>query len=136
VQTDVRNLRHPIRVTIDDETVELVTSGYLAAAVGRTPRTIRNWRALNLLPPAPFVLHFKSFSRRRWLYPLDFVDAVAEIAAVCEIGRRMRRDRWLQWEQMVDEAEEQFISPLLGSGVTGPIHLRSLHRGSAGLPKH
>jgi len=135
MQAHVRNLRHPIRVTIDGETVELVTSGHLAAAVGRTPRTIRNWRAMNLLPKPPFVLHFKSPGACRWLYPADFVKAMAEITASGVIGNRMPKDRWDEFESMVDAAEEEFISPLL-HGVTGPIKLRSAPRRSGGLATH
>ena len=88
---------------------------------------------MNLLPPAPFVLHFKSFSKRRWLYPLDFVDAVADIAECCNIGRRMNKDSWFQWEQMIDAAEEEFILPLFGPGVTAPVHLEPLREKRPGL---
>lgn len=87
---------------------------------------------MNLLPKPPFVLHYNSLCKRRWLYPADFVEALAEIASCGVIGKRMDHDKWWTFEQMVDEAEAEFITPLLGPGVTGPIHLRLVRRGRAG----
>jgi len=136
VSAHIRNLRHPVEVEIDGRRYSLVTTGYLAAAIGRTPRTVRLWQEQSLLPRAPFVLHFKSPYARRWLYPAEFVDAVADIAAVCETGKRMDKSKWDSWEKMIDDAEEEFISPLLGLGVTQPIRLEPVKKGSGALPKH
>jgi len=122
-------LRRPISAAIRGQKCELLTSGHLAHAVARTPRTIRAWQQMNLLPKAPFVLHPESFRNRRWLWPSDFVDAMVEIAESGVIGTRLDYRSWDLFERMVDDAEGQHILPLLGEGVTRPVPLVSSMRG-------
>ncbi len=82
-------LRRPIPAVISGQECQLLTTGHLAHALGRTPRTIRTWRAMNLLPKPPFVIHAQSLRSRRWLWPSGFVNALAEIADSGRILGRM-----------------------------------------------
>src|ERR1700693_1226230 len=112
--SEVAFLRRPIPAVIRGQRCDLLTTGHLARAVGRTPRTIRNWGAMNLLPKPPFVLRPESFRNRRWLYPAGFVEALAEIAESGIIGTTMDWHNREIFERMIDDAEEEFIRPLLG----------------------
>lgn len=101
----------------------MLTTGHLACAVDRTPRTIRTWRKRGLLPGPPFVIHSDSFRNRRWLYPVGFVEALAEIAENGLIGSKMDPTNWYVFSRMVHDADQEFIRPLLGEGVMGPVVL-------------
>lgn len=117
-------LRRPIPAVINGQWCELLTTGHLARAVGRTPRTLRTWQAMNLLPQAPFVLDYHSVRQRRWLYPAAFVERMAEIADSGIIGKRMKHWDYFLFEHIVDDAEAEFINPLLAEGVSRPVLLQ------------
>ena len=88
---------------------------------------------MNLLPKPPFVLHPESFRNRRWLYPAGFVEALAEIAESGIIGLTMDWHNREIFERMIDDAEEEFIRPLLGVGVMPPVAVELVRRPSPGF---
>lgn len=118
-------LRRPIPAVINGQKCELLGTGSLACAVERTPRTIRTWRAMNVLP-TPFVLHPESFRNRRWLYPAGFVAAMVEIAESGIIGTTMDPMNWDIFVRMVYDADKHYILPLVGEGVTRPVVLSAV----------
>ena len=122
-------LRKPISAIIRSNKCQLVTTGHVAHALRRTPRTVRYWQEMCLLPKPPFVLNSHSIRSRRWLYPADFVEALAEIAESGLIGDRIDQQNVAIVEHMIDDAEAEFITPLLGEGVTGPVVLELVRRG-------
>lgn len=103
-------------VTIGGQPVKLVAVGYLAHATKRTCWTVRYWQRLGLLPPPPFALRRDDPQRRRWLYPTEFVDAVAQIVKEMEIGPRLERSMWPSFQSAVSRAYETTVLPLLEDG--------------------
>src|ERR1700733_9348258 len=95
VSTSSRFLRHPITTVIRGEQCQLVTTGHLAAAIRRTPRTVRRWQEMRLLPPPPFFLDYSSSCNRRWLYPSEFIERLAEVFDSGVIGNRLDQQDFL-----------------------------------------
>ena len=70
--------------------IRCVTVGGLAAALGRSPRTIRLWERTGLLPKAPFLLRPDNPRAQRRLYPEQLVEVFAQVAKSEGFGRRRR----------------------------------------------
>jgi len=102
--------RHLI-VHIDGKTIECVTIGVLAAAVGRSARTIRGWERSGFIPPAPFVLPGGQNTRRR-LYPVVLVAAIKEIAIREGFGRRRPSGQSIRQQQMLYAAWNTALASL------------------------
>ena|GEM_PF-4677207 len=116
--TKLKNHRRPITTTINGKSVTLLTSGYMARAIGRSTWSVKHWRRLGLLPQPPFVLHADVQESRRYLYPATFVKSVAEIARQDYVVRRLEREHWQRFHAEVLQAYEKTIVPLLTTGVT------------------
>lgn len=116
-----KNLRRPIQSNINGKSVTLLTSGYMARAIGRSTWSVKHWRRLGLLPQPPFVLHADVQESRRYLYPATFVRSVAEIARQGYVVRRLDRSDWNRFHAEVRQAYEKTIVPLLPTGVTDDV---------------
>jgi len=112
--------RH-LMVHIDGNTIECVTIGVLAAAVGRSARTIRGWERSGLIPPAPFVLPGAQNTQRR-LYPVVLVAAIKEVATREGFGRRRPSGLYLrQQEKLYDAWNTALASLSHGKSVTDQV---------------
>jgi hypothetical protein len=119
VQPKIRNLRRPIRQTVNGQVVYLLTTGYLSDAIGRSKWSVKYWQRLGLLPQPPFVLHPDVQSARRYLYPATFVKCLAVIASQDYVVGRLERKDWQRFQHEVWAAYETTVVPLLGAaGVT------------------
>ena len=117
VMAKPKNLRRPIQSNINGKSVTLLTSGYMARAIGRSTWSVKHWRRLGLLPQPPFVLHADVQESRRYLYPATFVKCLAEIAREPYVIRRLERNDWERFHREVSRAYEKTIVPLLTAGV-------------------
>ena len=107
-----------LTVQVDGTIIHCVTVGGLAAAVNRSPRTIRGWERSGLIPAAPLVLPGEQNTRRR-LYPVLLVAAIKEVAIREGFGRRRPSGRYLRQQQMLYEAWNAALASLTrGEGVT------------------
>lgn len=112
--------------SVGENQVRLLTTGYLAIAIGRTPWTIKYWQRMGLLPPPPFAIHQNDVQRRRWLYPEPFVDAVSEIVGRRQIGTRLDREDWPWFREEIVAAYEMTVEPLLSGTCTGDLARASI----------
>lgn len=69
-----RRLRRP-----SGDVVEVVGIGTLAAALQKTPRTLRRWEQQGFLPPTPFVTPVRGGAPRR-VFTLAQLDGIVRIA--------------------------------------------------------
>jgi len=74
-------------VRIEGKTIECVTIGVLAAAIRRTPHTIRTWEREGLIPPAPLTLASRDPRAVRRLYPIELVTAIQSLAETAQFGQ-------------------------------------------------
>jgi hypothetical protein len=114
----IRNLRRPVTHEANGHTCKLVTTGYVAAAVGRSPWTVRHWQQIGLLPRAPFILQPKDPRARRHLYPADFVNRLPQIIEDGGWQDRLERDHWRRFHREVFDAYDEVMRPLLTEVVT------------------
>jgi hypothetical protein len=114
----IKNLRRPITHSVNDQTCQLVTVGYLGHALRRTVWTTRRWTTLGLLPEAPFVLSPNVSSSKRRLYPAAFITRLEEIAKQDYMADRLERKDWARFQREVAAAYRDTIEPLLDFGVT------------------
>ena len=121
----LRNHRRPIRITTEAGDVQLLTIGHVAAAVGRTPWTIKHWHRLELLPPAPFVINAQRQNLRRRLYPEPFVRELARITARRYSGPRLDYNQWRSFQIEARAAYDRIVVPLTG-GVMPPVEIELL----------
>ena len=105
-----------VTATINGTNITLLSSGYLARALGRTGWTVRHWIKLGLLPPAPFVISPDVPRTRRPLYPEQYLDALTEIAWRLRIGSRMDYANRRSFHAEVARAYEEIVVPLLPFG--------------------
>lgn len=98
-------------VLIEGKTIECVTIGVLAAAVGRSARTIRGWERSGLIPPAPFVLPGAQNTRRR-LYPVILVAAIKDIAILEGFGSRRNSGQFLRQQETLYTAWNTALASL------------------------
>jgi hypothetical protein len=117
VTQEIKKLRHPISVTINGQPCTLLTSGYLAHAMNRTPWTIKYWQRIGLFPRAPFVLS-PSTPARRSLFPEPFVKSLKAIAMKSYYGARLDRDDFQRFHDDVQAAYKETVRPLLQRGIT------------------
>jgi hypothetical protein len=115
-----KNLRRPITTVINGHQCVMLTTGYVANAVGRTPWTIKHWQRIGLLPAPTLVLHPEVPSARRGLYPMSFVKCLAEIARRDYMDHRLDRADWQRFHAEVFAAYEKTILPLLKRSVIEP----------------
>jgi len=108
-------------VHIEGKTIECVTIGMLAAAVGRSARTIRGWERSGLIPPAPFVLPGEQNTRRR-LYPVVLVAAIKEITIREGFGLRRPSGQATRQQHMLYDAWNTALASLSrGKSVTDQV---------------
>lgn len=100
-QNNPRHLRRPVLVEHFGEVYRFLTIGYLAEAVGRTPRTIRRWQEVGLLPKPEIFLYPRRLPAKRGLYPEGLVTALRQVASRGGIGPRLE---WQEWDRFRDEA--------------------------------
>jgi hypothetical protein len=112
-----------VTATISGTDITLLSSGYLALALGRTGWTVHHWTRVGLLPPARFVVNNHDPRIRRRFYPEQYVDALVEIALRLRIGQRMDYDKWRSFHFEVARAYEETVVPLLPWGVTAPVEI-------------
>ena len=107
-----------VLVEVDGRIVDCLTIGGLAAAVGRSPRTIRGWERSGLIPPAPLVLPGEQNTRRR-LYPVLLVAAIKEVATREGFGRRRPSGIFLNQQKQIGDAWQRVMLSLISehSGV-------------------
>jgi MerR HTH family regulatory protein len=75
-------------LNVEGVRVECVSVGVLAAALQRTPRTIRYWQAMGLLPRAPLVVASDDPRGVRRYYPVKLVEALREVVEREGFGQR------------------------------------------------
>jgi len=121
----VKNLRHPITAQIGGQTVELVTIGTLAHALGRTTWCVKYWERLGLLPPAPFIINMCDSRTRRRLYPADLVAQAGRLMEHEGWGRRLERDDWQNFATKMAATYGDVLAPLFPEGITqtGPFEI-------------
>jgi hypothetical protein len=107
-----------LTVQVDGTIIHCVTVGGLAAAVNRSPRTIRGWERSGLIPAAPLVLPGEQNTRRR-LYPVLLVAAIKEVATREGFGRRRPSGIFLNQQKQIGDAWQRVMLSLISehSGV-------------------
>jgi hypothetical protein len=126
----VRNLRHALHVTGGTGDYDLLTIGYLARAVGRTPWTILYWQRIGLLPPAPFVINANKVNIRRRLYPARYVAELARLMNKHYPSPRLERVYWSSFKKETSDAYRRHVQPLIGDGVMPPVEIVRLSTGT------
>jgi len=124
----IKGLHKAIQVEINGQPIKLLTVGYVAHALRRTPWTIHHWEQLDLFPKAPFYLHPNDARTRRRLYPQPFVDRLNDIYAVGYLGQRLDWYSWKRFYLDVRDAYEETIVPLLRPGVLESEAISTLMR--------
>jgi hypothetical protein len=123
-----------VTATINGTNITLLSSGYLARALGRTGWTVRHWIKLGLLPPAPFVISPDVPGTRRPLYPEQYLDALTEIAWRLRIGSRMDYANRRSFHAEVARAYEEIVVPLrlvIPPPAAPPVQNRGTQDGAA-----
>jgi hypothetical protein len=75
---------------------------------------IRHWQRLGQFPKTPFHIDPAVPHLRRHLFPVQFVEALSEIARRNSLGMRLDRDEWSGFQRQVFEAYRITVVPLLG----------------------
>lgn len=99
-------------MTIDGQVRTLATIGELAAAVGRTSRTVRGWERQGLIPPPPLVIQDGDVCTRRRLYPVELLDVMREVTAQEGFGRRRPSGTFLRQQEQMWNAWREVMASL------------------------
>ena len=81
-----------VKAQVGGRVVTFVTIGEVAAALGRTPRTIIGWEHTGLIPRAPFRTSSGDEHLRRRLWPVELVTALEHVAKHENFGTRRKSD--------------------------------------------
>jgi hypothetical protein len=116
---NMRQLTKGRRLVVHVKGVEVpcVTVGGLAAAVGRSVRTIRRWEKLGLIPVAPLRRRSEHQCAIIRLYPTALVEAISSSAASMGFGARRPSDSFADQRRQLHEAQARAMSAILRNGV-------------------
>ncbi len=103
--------RH-IKAQVGEKIITLVTVGEVAAALGRTPRTIIGWEHTGLIPPAPFRTSSGDEHLRRRLWPVELVKALQRVAEQEGFGKR-RSSEFRRHQALLHEAWQTAMGSVL-----------------------
>jgi hypothetical protein len=117
-----------IETQINGKVTTLCTVGRVAAALHRTPWTVKYWEAIGLLPPARFILNPEVPRTRRRLYLTEYVEALGVIADRGYLGRRLDRDGWQRFHDEVFIAYQQTVTPFTDRGVMSESECSACYR--------
>lgn len=72
--------RHPRKYLVGGVEHEFFTMGHLAAALGRSPVTLREWEREGIIPRATYQVNAASKNGRRRLYTREQIEGLVKLA--------------------------------------------------------